>query len=142
MIIKDTLGYPRYLGHPGIVQSTLESKQYSQSLALETSWDSLEHSGMFWDVLGKVVAVLDLYHSFVIVTAAAVAGVVVAVASLTKCSNIDEELKDDNKGIEANQANYDHMEPVVMQGMLHASTPTVGGDEGGGRGERRKKYNQ
>ena len=42
---------------------------------------------------------------------------------LTKCSNIQEELKDDDESIKGDKDDYRQVEPVVMEDILHTSTP-------------------
>ena len=61
---------------------------------------------------------------------------------LTECSNVQKQLKHDNEGIKNHKDDYDNMEPVVVESMLHTTTPPVreGGREGGRReGERERE---
>ena len=45
---------------------------------------------------------------------------------LTECPNVHEELKDDDEGVQTDQEDDDQVEPMVVQDMLHAPTPTGG----------------
>ena len=64
---------------------------------------------------------------------------------LTERSDVQEQLKHDNEGIKNHKNDYDNMEPVVMESMLHTTTPAVREGEGGregegeGRGRREKE---
>ena len=61
---------------------------------------------------------------------------------LTERSDVQKQLKHDNEGIKNHKNDYDNMEPVVMESMLHTTTPAVregeGGREGEGEGEGRE----
>lgn len=43
--------------------------------------------------------------------------------ALTECSNVQEQLKHNNEGVKNHKDDYDNMEPMVMESMLHTTTP-------------------